>query len=125
LEIDGVRSIDLHRYRVRLNLTADAERGAVLSAVTALLRAAWGDPAPLLVEELPRAFQIAHEGPRHVAESLQMAAAAEEPVLERLFGVQGVTEAIAGDGLVLVKIGRLFRWDDVETDVRAALNLVA
>jgi hypothetical protein len=54
-----------------------------------------------------------------VAESRQMAAG--EPILEALFGVEGVAEAIVGDGMVLVRVGRLFRWDDVEPDVRAAL----
>lgn len=119
LGIEGVRSIDLHRYRARLNLVPTAARGAVISATTALLRQAWGDPAPLLIEELPRAFEVRHGGPRQVAESLQMAE--DEPVLEVLFEVAGVAEAIAGDGLVLVRLGRLFRWDDVQRAVQAAL----
>jgi len=41
--------------------------------------------------------------------------------LIRVFEVRGVVEAIAGDGLVLVRLGRLFAWDDVEDEVSAAL----
>jgi hypothetical protein len=119
LGVEGVRSLDVHRYRVRLNLGPDADRGQVRTAVAAAVRTVWGEPAPLLVEELPRAFEVDHEGPRRVAESRQMAAG--EPILEALFGVEGVAEAIVGDGMVLVRVGRLFRWDDVEPDVRAAL----
>jgi hypothetical protein len=121
LDIEGVRSVDLHRYRVRLNLLPDAGRGAVTSAATALLRSEWGDPAPLLIEELPRAFEAEHQGPRVVAESMEMAEAAHEPLLELLFGVDGVSEVIASDGMVLVRLGRLFRWQDVELSVREAL----
>lgn len=122
LGVDGVRSIDIHRYVVRANLTPEVDRGAATTAVTAVLRAQWGDAAPLLVEELPRAFEATHQGPRVVAESLEMARAAQEPMLEALLATDGVAEAIAGDGMVLVRLGRLFRWENAEPAVVEALG---
>jgi hypothetical protein len=47
-----------------------------------------------------------------VAESAEMAAGRD--LLERLFTVDGVREAILGEGLALVSIGRLFAWSSVE-----------
>jgi hypothetical protein len=47
--------------------------------------------------------------------------AAGHPVLEVLFSVDGVSEAIAGDALVLVRLGRLFGWAEVEPTIRDAL----
>jgi hypothetical protein len=118
--IDGVRSIDLHRYRVRLNLAPGAGRETIASQVTDTLRAAWGDPSELLPEELPRAFAVEHLGPRRVAESLEMAVG--DPFLTAAFGVDGVAEAIAAQHLVLVKLGVMFRWADVGPAVGAALD---
>ena len=43
-------------------------------------------------------------------------------MLMALFAVEGVAEAIAGKGLVLVRLGRLFRWDECSDAVVAALN---
>jgi hypothetical protein len=111
LGVRGVRSVDLHRYRVRLNLGPGGGRASVTSAVTALLRDAWGDPVPLPPEPDLRAFALARSGPRVVAESPVMAAASGEPVLAGVFAVTGVVEAIAGADLALVKLGRLFGWD--------------
>jgi hypothetical protein len=120
LAVDGVRSIDLHRYRVRLNLAPGADRGIVAPRITDALREAWGDPSELQPEELPRAFAVEHEGPRRVAESLEMAAG--DPFLTAAFGVDGVAEAIAAPHLVLVKLGVMFRWADVEPAVGAAFD---
>ncbi len=120
LAVDGVRSIDLHRYRVRLNLAPGVDRGLIASRVTDALREAWGDPSVLQPEELPRAFAVDHKGPRRVAESLEMAAG--DPFLTAAFGVDGVAEAIAAPHLVLVKLGVMFRWADVEPAVGAALE---
>src|SRR5207249_5713382 len=60
LAIEGVRSIDLHRYRVRLNLAPGVDRGLIAPRVTDALREAWGDPSVLQPEELPRAFAVEH-----------------------------------------------------------------
>ena len=51
-----------------------------------------------------------------------MATASHESVLIALFAVEGVTEAIAGEDLVLVRLGRLFRWEDVEPAVGVAIR---
>ncbi len=120
LAIEGVRSIDLHRYRVRLNLAPGVDRGLIAPRVIDALREAWGDPSVLQPEELPRAFAVEHEGPRRVAESLEMAAG--DPFLTAAFGVDGVAEAVAAPHLVLVKLGVMFRWSDVEPAVGAALD---
>ena len=57
-----------------------------------------------------------------VAESAEMAERSREPTLVALFGVHGVAEAILGEGLVLVRLGRLFRWHDgARSQVIAAL----
>jgi hypothetical protein len=39
------------------------------------------------------------------------------PLLEALFTVPGVAEAIVAEGLVLVRMGRMFSWSDAESDV--------
>ncbi|MGZ8596199.1 MAG: hypothetical protein ACXWYJ_11115 [Actinomycetota bacterium] len=120
-EIEGVRGLDLHRHRVRVNLEPGAGRAAVSQAAAQLLEAAWGAPDPLPLDEGPRAFSVDHTGPRLVAESPVMAAQQGDTTLIRVFEVPGVVEAIAGDGLVLVRLGRLFAWNDVEAEVSAAL----
>ena len=43
------------------------------------------------------------------------------PLLEAVFEVEGVSEAIVGDDLVLVRLGRLFAWPDAEPQVIRAL----
>ena len=65
---------------------------------------------------------MAREGDRQVAESLEMAEAHGDAMLMALFAVEGVAEAIAGKDLVLVRLGRLFRWDECSDAVMAALN---
>jgi hypothetical protein len=119
--IEGVRGLDLHRHRVRVNLEPGAGRAAVSQAAGKLLESAWGAPTSLPLDEGPRAFSVVHTGPRLVAESPVMAAHHGDTTLIRVFEVPGVVEAIVGDGLVLVRLGRLFAWDDVETEVSAAL----
>jgi hypothetical protein len=116
-----VRSVDLHRYRARINLGPHAHRDAVHARSAALLSQVWGPPSELASAALPRAFAFSWEGPRSVAESAEMAKASAVPVLIALFGVDGVEEAIAGQGVLLVRIGRLFSWTDVEPRVRAAI----
>jgi hypothetical protein len=122
LGIDGVRSLDLHRYRVRVNLRPGGGRADVIGAATAALGAVWGPAVALPGSADPRAFGYRRHGRRIVAESLEMARASDEPVLERLFGVPGVAETIAGEGLVLVRLGRLFGWAETESAVREALE---
>jgi hypothetical protein len=120
LAVDGVRSVDLHRYRARLNLSPGCNAKAAWEGVTRAIEAAWGTPAPLPSEPPPRAFEVAYEGPRIVAESQEMAGL--NPTLVALFRVTGVAEAILETGRVRVRPGRLFSWEDVEVSVRWALQ---
>lgn len=120
LELDAVRTVDLHRYHARVNLVHGADRDATAGHVGDILRAAWGDPTDDGAEPDPRAFEIDYSGPRVVAESAEMAAGRD--LLARLFTVVGVREAILGDRLALVRIGRLFTWAAVEPAVTAALR---
>ncbi len=120
LHVTGVRSLDVHRHRVRLNLEPDADRDEVAVAVGATLQEVWGQVTALPVVELPRAFVVRHEGARAVAESRDMAGS--DGVLLAAFAVPGVVEAIAGDGMVLIRLGRLFLWRDHEEAVRRSLD---
>jgi hypothetical protein len=122
LAIPEIRSLDLHRYRVRLNLGPDGIAGQATGPATAVLRDAWGEPDTLPDDEAPRAFQVSRSGDRRVAESLEMAQEHGDVLLIALFEVEGVAEAIAGRDLVLVRLGRLFGWDDRGEAVAAALN---
>ena len=119
-EIEAIRSIDLHRYVARLNLRPGADRGAVRGHADAVLTGRWGSSSSLGPDDGPRAFEAATSGPRAVAESPVMARG--HPLLEAAFTVDGVAEAVAGDGLVLVRLGRLFGWPDREGPVREALQ---
>jgi hypothetical protein len=120
LSVDGVRSVDLHRYRARLNLSPGCDAKAAWEGVARAIEAAWGAPAPLPDEPAQRAFDVAYEGPRIVAESSEMAGL--DPTLAALFRVRGVAEAILEAGRVWVRPGRLFTWEDVEASVRRALQ---
>jgi hypothetical protein len=119
LEIRGIRSIDLHRYRARLNLLPGGDPVAVRLRACELLAEAWG-PAAAKRGDPPRDFPVRYHGPRVVAESLRMAGA--QPVLRALFGVPGVVEAILEPGRVRIRLGRLFSWKELEAEVRAALS---
>jgi hypothetical protein len=119
LAIEGVRSLDLHRYMARVNLAAGSSSSSVSADVSSVLVGAWGEPVDLGAEEEPRAFEIGRDGPRRVAESLAMAG--EDALLAALFAVAGVAEAIVGEGVALVRLGRLFGWDEAEGPVRRAL----
>jgi len=120
LELDAVRTLDVHRYHARVNLHHGADRDGAAGHVRDILRAAWGSEAENEAESDPRAFEIDYAGPRVVAESAEMAAGRD--LLVRLFTVAGVREAILGDGLALVRIGPLFTWAAVEPAVTAALR---
>ena len=120
LAVDGVRSVDLHRYRARLNLSPGCIAKATWDGVARAIEAAWGAPAPLPGEPPPRAFEVAYEGTRIVAESPDMAA--PHATLVALFRVSGVAEAILEADRVWVRPGRLFSWEDVETSVSRALQ---
>ena len=120
LAVEAVRSVDLHRYRARLNLSPGCNAEAAWDRVARAIEAAWGAPALLPGEPPPRGFEVAHEGPRIVAESPEMAA--PDATLVALFGVPGVAEAILEAGRVWVRPGRLFSWEDVENSVRWALQ---
>jgi hypothetical protein len=122
LELQRIRSIDLHRYRARLNLRPGSVPDALAQRVSELLVEEWG-PASSKLDEPPRAFPVRHRGPRLVAESLEMAGS--QPILRALFGVDGVSEAILEPGRVRVRLGRLFSWADVEEDVRTVLKSLA
>jgi hypothetical protein len=110
LAVDGVRSVDLHRYRARLNLDPGCAAEAAWDGVARAIEAAWGAPG----------FEVAYKGPRIVAESPEMAA--PDATLAALFRVPGVAEAILEASWVWVRPGRLFPWDDVEDSVRWALQ---
>jgi hypothetical protein len=119
LEIEDVRTVDLHRYRIRMNLRPGSDRVRAAWHARDVLAASWGDPVRLTPDAGPRAFVVAHRGPRTVAESAEMASG--HPLLEAVFEVDGVSEAIAGEDMLLVRLGRLFGWDDGEPAVREAL----
>jgi hypothetical protein len=121
LELDAVRTVDLHRYHARLNLGHGEDRSVTARHVREILRAAWGaEVAAVATASDPRAFEVDYPGPRVVAESAEMAAGRD--LLERLFTVDGVREAILGEGLALVSIGRLFEWSAVEPAVVGVLR---
>ena len=120
LELDAIRTIDLQRYRVRANLRPDTDRDATVLHIAEILTSAWGAPRPVVTDPGPRAFEVSYRGPRTVAESAEMALG--HRLLEAVFAVEGVSEAIAGDDLLLIKLGRLFGWTDVEPRVRSALS---
>ncbi len=119
LELEAIRSLDIHRYRVRLNLWPGAGPTETLGHVAGVLEAAWGPAADLEPDPGPRAFAAAVAGARTVAESPAMAAG--HPILEAVFGVGGVSEAIVGDGMVLVRLGRLFGWDERQEAVQVEI----
>lgn len=121
LALPEVRTLSLHRYRCRVNLWPGTNAIEVGDAVERSLLTAWGAPEPLPPEEEPRAFAIRWEGPRVVAESREMAAG--DAVALGLFTVHGVVEVVSGKGMVLVRLGRLFRWSAVQSDVVRALTL--
>jgi hypothetical protein len=51
--------------------------------------------------------------------------ARSQPVLRAAFLAPGVAEAILTEGVVQVRLGRLFAWDQVEEAVRKALRSFA
>lgn len=120
LEIEAIRSIDLHRHRARVNLHPDADRDEAGRHVSEVLEPVWGPPAILTPDPGPRALEAATDDRRTVAESPAMARG--HRVLEAIFGIEGVVEAIAGEGLVLVRLGRLFAWDDLEAQVQSVIE---
>ena len=119
LELEAVRTLDLHRYRVRVNLAHGADRGATAQHAREILRPTWGAEAASAADPGPRAFEAPHRAARIVAESAQMAAGDE--LLEALFHIDGVSEVVAGDGVVLVRLGMLFDWHAAEPEVAAAI----
>lgn len=121
LALPEVRSLDLHRYLCRVNLRLGTKAIAVGDAAERSLLTAWGAPEPLPLQEKPRAFVIRREDPRVVAESREMAGG--DAVALALFDVQGVVEVVLGQGMALVRLGRLFRWSAVQRDVVRALTL--
>jgi hypothetical protein len=119
LGLPEIRSVDLHRYRARLNLLPGSDSDALARRVSEVLFEEWG-PASSKVDEPPQAFPVRHRGPRLVAESPEMAGS--QPILRALFGIDGVAEAILEPGTVRVRLGRMFSWADVEDDLRTVLK---
>ena len=68
----------------------------------------------------PERSPVRYRGPRTVAESPVMARS--QPVLKAAFFVPGVAEAIVADGVVEVRLGRLFDWAQADQAVREALK---
>ena len=109
LEIDGVRSIDLHPYRVRVNLSPGGGRGSVSSPRRFL--AACGPGAALGTEPLPRAFAHPYAGARGWRRARRWPS----------IGGAGRGVALRGDGGGRGRAGpgvgradrRLFDWDAV------------
>jgi len=123
LSIPGIRSMDLHRYRARLNLAPGTDRALVEVRIGEILSPQLGSPVDLPAEPQPRAFAVRYRGPRAVAESPGMARS--EPVLRAAFLGRGVAEAILTEGVVQVRLGRLFAWDQANEAVRKALRSFA
>jgi len=119
LEIPGIRSIDLHRYGARLNLLPGSDPHEITREVCELLVKEWGGASSKRADPA-RTFAVRYRSSRLVAESLQMAGS--QPILQALFGVPGVVEAILVPGHVWVRLGRLFSWTEVEEDVRRTLE---
>ncbi len=120
LALDDVRSVDLHRYRARINLAAGVEALGVLPSLERLLADRMGPAEPLSPEPPSQAYPVEHEEPRLVAESLEMAG--DHTMLRALFETEGVVEAILGTGLLLVRLGRLFTWEECGPAVQRALD---
>lgn len=120
LTLPGVRSLNLHRYRCRVNLRPGADAIASANATETTLLSVWGPPEPLPPEEDPRAFTIRREGPRIVAESRVMARS--DSIAQAMFDVPGVVEVMLGPGIALVRLGHLFQWSAVQRDVVRALT---
>lgn len=119
-EIGAIVRIDLHRYRARLTLRPDADRDEAAAHVRGVLQGLLGPPAELRPDEGPRAFGSSYAGERRVAESPAMAEGV--PLFEELFDLEGIVEAIAAPHLVLVRLGRLHAWADVEAAVAAVVQ---
>lgn len=64
-----------------------------------------------------------YRGPRFVAESQGMAQS--QPLLRAAFSAPGVAEAILTEGVVRVRLGRLFAWGQAGELVRKALRSLA
>ena len=118
--IPGTRSIDLHRYRARVNLAPGADPAVVEDAIREILSPELGPPVDLPADPPPRRFAVRYRGPRVVAESSEMARS--QPVLRATFLAPGVAEAILTEDVVQVRLGRLFAWDHAEEAVREALR---
>jgi hypothetical protein len=119
-ELEALRSLDLHRYRARLNLRPDADPALTATNAEAVLGQAWGPASTLVRDEGPRAFGAITTGDRRVAESPSMADG--DRLLSAVFAVEGVSEAIVGSGMVLVRLGRLFDWAHAQLGIERALQ---
>jgi hypothetical protein len=120
LDLESVRSLDLHRYMVRLNLLRGSGRRTIAAETTEILASVWGDPVPLPAQTVSRAFIWHRTGRRRVAESPEMAG--DDPLMTALFRIDGVAEVVEGQGLVLVRLGRLFSWEEPQRAVREVLD---
>lgn len=120
LRTPGIRSLDLHRYRARLNLVAGAQVAMVWHAAAEVLSEAWGRAADLPPAGPSRTFQLTSEGRPGVAESAQMAG--NHPLLRALFELPGVADATVVGRSVIVDKARLYEWEQVEPRIRAAIE---
>jgi hypothetical protein len=122
VRLEGVRTLDLHRYRARINLLPGADPGSIRAAVARSLTEAWGPVVPneAIEQAVPRAFAVDYQGKRMVAESVEMAGSV--PIVAALFAVDGVAEVVLAGGLAMVTLGRLFSWSEIEPGVLEALR---
>jgi hypothetical protein len=119
LSFPGIRSIDPHRHRARLNLAPGTDRALVEVRIGEILSPEVGSRVDLPAEPPPRTFAVRSRGPRAVAESPVMAQS--HPVLRAAFLASGVAQAMLTEGVVQVRLRRLFAWDQAEEAVRKAL----
>jgi hypothetical protein len=115
--------MDLHRYRARLNLAPGTDPALAEVRIREILSPELGPPVDLPAEPPPRRFPLRYRGPRAVAESPEMTRS--QPVLRAAFLAPGVAEAVLTEGVVEVRLERLFAWDQIEKAVRKPLRSFA
>jgi hypothetical protein len=121
LQLPGVRSIDLHRHRFRVNLAPGASLEGLRATVRTLLERAWGPEIhPRPHREPPRSFPAAPVERRHVVEGVEMVKG--DALMAALWRCRGVVEVQREGAEVRVWLSPLYRWDAVADDIGAVLG---